>query len=104
MIIIPWISGAGWRQEIPLSGRTYVIEAAWNPANERWTINLKDRNENLLVGGIKLLPGVSLLGQFNNPQLPPGGLLVTGQTIPTLESMGTDQQLIYILPGELDAV
>ena len=104
MIIIPWINGAAWRQEIPLSGRTYVIEAAWNPANERWTINLKDRNENLIVGAIKLIPGVSLLCQCNNPKLPPGVLLVTGHTMPNYESMGTDQQLVYIYPGELDAV
>jgi hypothetical protein len=102
MLIIPWINGPAWRQEIAIAGRTYVLQARWNPESEHWTLDIADRNEQAIVNGIRLVAGLPLLRLHVDARLPAGDLIVTGDLDPLLDSfVSGESQLVYLTPEDI---
>lgn len=76
LIIIPFFDFPAFTQEVSLDGTPYVISFTWNSRVEFWTMGITDKEENLLIGGIKLVLGMELLKKFPDKQLPPGRMFV----------------------------
>ena len=82
------------RFSISLNGVTYQLRSIWNDVAQVWVIDISDSSGVLIVGGIPLVCGADLLGQFtylgidgvliaqtdSDPNLPPAfeNLGVTG--------------------------
>lgn len=71
-VTIPMSSNSSFRQEITLDSRPYIISFHWNTRGAFWVMDIYDRDETLLLGGIKLVIGFPLKLRSNNPLLPAG--------------------------------
>jgi len=67
---------ARWEMSVDLSMKRYKFYVSYNSRQEAWMLSLSDVNDNLLLGGIRLVPGVSFLEKYRAsvPDLPPGEL------------------------------
>jgi hypothetical protein len=67
-----------WTQYVDLSGVRYQLYISWNTRMESWYLSVLDTNGNLILAGIRLVPGIDLIGKYraSAPELPPGVLLV----------------------------
>jgi len=103
MIIIPWIGGAAWRQEIAIQRRTYVLRARWNQEASAWTLDIADRNERPIVNGIRLVCGQFLTRLHVDERLPDGDFIVIGSGgQPDFTSFANgDAQLLFLTSGEV---
>jgi hypothetical protein len=75
-ITIPLYSAARWEMRVDLSGKRYGIYIAYNTRQDAWFMAVSDVNGDLLLAGIRLVPGVFFLEKYRAsvPGLPPGEL------------------------------
>ena len=90
-----------YRLRTVLDQREYILELRWSMREERWYLDLRDTNGDLLVGPIKLVVGWPLLYRYRTVEgMPPGDLLVVdgraAPADPTLDDLGASLQLVYI--------
>jgi hypothetical protein len=106
--IIPTQSLPAFSFEIALEGSTYRLAFIWNTRHEYWTMDLKDRQGNILIGGIKLVINYEILFRYRRGDVPPGAIVpldITGR----LErigrnDLGTNVKLIYLTADEVDGI
>lgn len=84
---------------ITLAGVQYNLTVKWNMVNATWVLDIADDTKTLLVGGIPLVTGVDLLGQYQ--YLGINGVLIVqsdydADALPTIDNLGTNSQLIFI--------
>ena len=67
-----------WQVKVDLSGRRYTLRVAYNTRQEAWMMSISDTSGNLLVAGLRLIPGVKMLEKYraSSPLLPPGELVL----------------------------
>jgi hypothetical protein len=67
-----------WEMSVDLSGKRYQFNIAWNTRMACWIMAISDTSGNLLIGGIRLVLGCSLLDKYRAfvPDLPPGDLML----------------------------
>jgi predicted Zn-dependent protease with MMP-like domain len=101
---------SGTPVEIPLSGQnqtfpivlgpvTYTLTFTWRDAMQTWCLDIADQYGNLIIGGIPLVTGVDLLGQY--AYLGFAGALVVQtdnapDVMPTFDNLGTTSHLYWI--------
>jgi hypothetical protein len=85
---IPFSGEASFVQEVVLESVPYLIQFNWNSRGNFWDMNIKDRDQNPLVEGIKLLLGEELLKKFPDSGLPPGTMFI-------IDNAGTDTPIIF---------
>ncbi len=98
MISIPLSNGAVNAHQIfqvELGDNTVEFYVNWNTTEEYWSADLYVEGE-LKCAGVILLVGDELLGVYNAGL----GRLVMAGTDPTLDNLGTDNQLIWISDDE----
>lgn len=82
-----------------LSGVRYSLELRRDLRHDRWVLNVRTETDDLIVGGIRLIPGVNLIGPYTDERLPPGALEVaTNSTTfepPRGEDLGAVAALVY---------
>jgi hypothetical protein len=68
-----------WTMKVDLSGVRYEFYISWNSTMDMWTMTISDQNGDLLLAGIRLVPGVSFFERYRAsiPELPPGELWLT---------------------------
>jgi hypothetical protein len=75
---IPLLSekAARWEIKVDLSGKRYGFYVSYNTRQDAWFMSILDANGNLLLAGIRLVPGVAFLDKYRAsvPELPPGKL------------------------------
>jgi len=76
MIIVPFFTNACFSQDIILDGVPYHLRIYWNARGAYWSIDVSDRDQNLLVGGIKVVNNYELFYNHPDRDLPPGQLFV----------------------------
>lgn len=93
--------------EIPLSGRSEAFGITLGGTDYRltlqyragWILNIADANNSPIVGGIPLVTGVDLLGQYRHLGFT-GGLWVQGSAnpddVPTFSDLGTGAKLYWV--------
>jgi hypothetical protein len=103
-IVIPTYSDslARWNVAVDLSGKRYKFYVSWNTMQEAWMMAIFDVNDNLLIGGIRLVCGVSFLEKYRAsvPDLPPGELVLLDMDLrndadPTRDDLSTRYALVY---------
>jgi len=77
-IEIPLLSekSARWTMKVDLSGKRYSFYVSYNIRQDAWFMSISDSNGNLLLAGIRLVPGVSFFDKYRAsvPELPIGEL------------------------------
>jgi hypothetical protein len=106
--LAPAASVARWEMKADLSGQRYGFYFDYNMLQEVWFMAISDRNGELLLGGIRLVPGVFFLEKYRAsvPALPPGelwlmdieGKLSTAEV--TRHNLHTRFALTYTIYGE----
>jgi hypothetical protein len=67
-----------WTQFVDLSGARYKFYVSWNTMQSNWYMTIFDIHDTILLGGIRLVPGIDLLKKYRAsvPELPNGVLSV----------------------------
>ena len=101
-------TGPDQLQRINLNGWTGLLRYKWNELGEYWTLDILNVDESVILGTIKLVPGVPLIRNYVNALLPVGDfiLLDTEGTdiMPTLDNLGIRYALIFATQEEIDAI
>jgi len=105
---IPLFDDPHWEMQADLSGRRYTFRVSYNVRQEAWTMSIADTNGELLVAGLRLVPGIDMLKKFraSSPGLPPGELVLIdkegrpGTAEVTRDNLATRFSLVYSLVGE----
>ena len=84
-----------------LGGTTYTLTVRFNPVLGVWVLDIGDAQSLPIVGGIALVPGVDLLGQYRHLGVPKGQLVMGWVTLgavqpPGFDNLGTDGRLYFI--------
>jgi hypothetical protein len=97
-----------WEVNVDLSKKRYKLYVSYNTRQEAWMMSISDVNGNLLLAGIRLVPGIFFLEKYRAsvPQLPPGelwlididGKLSTAEV--TRKNLSTRFVLTYTVFGE----
>ena len=71
-----------WTQKLTMDGSLYKLYFSWNERLGIWQMSISDADENLILGGIRLVPGIDLLAKYrvSVPSLPSGMLIVIDKT------------------------
>lgn len=98
-----------YRQRTVLDGREYILVLRWSMREERWYLDMRDADGNLLVGSVKLVVGFPLLYRFRGVAgLPSGDLVVVdprpSPVDPGLDDLGDVAQLCYLDAAEFAAL
>lgn len=98
-----------YEQRISLDGQDFIFTFQYNQREEKWYFDLADQNEEQIVSGLKIVPGLDFLRCVTDLRKPPGVLVAidlpaTGQTLqpsfdPKITELGDRVRLYYI--GEL---
>ena len=79
-VVIPTYADEGprWEVKVDLSGRRYTFNVSYNTRQDAWVMHISDVNGDLLIAGLRLVPGVNLLEKYRAscPTLPPGALVL----------------------------
>ena len=86
---------------VDLDGVTYTIDMSFNRRANLWMTSLWDsERDNLILGQIPALSGISLFYNYANAEIPPGEMLFIDETgqgrNPDRDNLGTDIKMIYI--------
>lgn len=105
MIKIPVIDANDSIIEVELEGQTYFVRMSWNSEGEIWVLTMEDYAHTVLVAGVVVVPGVSLLDMFRHLGVPPGELWAvlmddTRATIGRTDFATEDAALIYVEEDE----
>lgn len=73
---IPFKQFSSFIQEVTLDGTPYRIALTWNTRGEYWTLIFRDRENNTLIAGIKLVLDYELIHNYPDRGLPRGHLYV----------------------------
>jgi len=105
---IPLFSDPRWEAQTDLSGRRYTFRVSYNARQDFWMVSISDTNGELLIAGLRLVPGIDMLEKYRAsvPGLPPGELVLIDkegrpQTAEvTRDNLSTRFSLVYSLVGE----
>jgi len=85
-------------QRTVLDGVEFYFEFNWNGRANRWFMSISDANEQPILTGVKLVPGLPLTYRVRDPRFVGGNLFLLGNP-PTLETMGDGScSLVYVSP------
>lgn len=98
-IKIPLIAGqADQRLDVTLDGETFSLRVIWNELHGYWSMNIYQRNRELIISGVKLVKNIPLIARYNLKS-PPGDFIFydnnSGKERPDFDSLGNDHLLLY---------
>ncbi len=100
MVKLPFPGSPSFTEEITLEDRPYRFRFDWNYTGNYWSMMISDRELNVLVAGIKIVPAYELIADFPGRNLPPGELYAIDTTGEVRKigrnDIGDRVQLIYV--------
>ena len=91
---------ASYEFHTELEGVLYYFKIKYNNRMSRWTMNILDENEEMIISGVVLITGYNLLAIYQDPRLPPGDFFMYDETgakqTSTREELGNTVKLFYI--------
>ena len=99
--IIAWIDNPEWTQQVRLDNVSYILTARYNYVFSYWALDILDASSTMIVSGIKIVKGMSLISQHIDPRLPPGAFLVEGLGPTDYDGMLRNTNLLYIPVADL---
>lgn len=95
-------------ETVTLDNKLYQLYFDWNVRDEHWSMTIRDKNENVLVAGIKIIADYELISMYRYLDIPQGYLVAadtSGQGLdPGFDDFGTRVLLMYFSPDEIDGV
>lgn len=97
---IPLTPAQNQKISISLSNVVYNMLFKWLDCDQGgWAIDILDVNNNVVIGGIPLVTGIDLLGQYAYLGL--GGALIVQSdgnpnAVPTFDNLGAQSHLYYL--------
>lgn len=94
-----------FRERTVLDGREYVLDFRWSQRAERWWLDIRAANGDLLAGAIKLVLHQPVIRPLRGSAagLPPGELVVLDQrptpAPPGLDDLGVTCLVAYVEAG-----
>lgn len=97
-------------QEVTLEAKTLKIELMWNTrattkGEGNWFIDLYDINDELVLGGVKVVESINLFSRYLKDEVPQGAFVCVkvkdNAGILGRDNLGTDYKLFYITKEEL---
>jgi hypothetical protein len=76
VLTIPLKSLPDYTLEVTIDTVGYQFRVAWNERTEQWAMDILDRSNNLLVGGLGLVLNSELLQNHAGRSLPRGALML----------------------------
>ncbi len=70
--IIPMNNYADSTVEVTLEGRPYIFRMRWNTRGAFWVLSISDRNEELIIDGLRLVSGFPINLYHKDSRLPKG--------------------------------
>lgn len=97
-------------EEVTLEGLPYRFTFYWNTREEAWFMDISDREENLIIAGIKLVISHPVKQQYVEAELPPGDFIVVDTNIATSRDeparddfvQARNLNLLYLTEAEME--
>ncbi len=92
---------ARWKSQFDLGDSRFTLYFSWNSQCEYWEFSLMNDNDNLIVGGLRLVTLIDLFEQYRNllKKLPSGKLSLVPRndvvTKLTRDNLNSDFALMY---------
>jgi len=80
MVVIPFTDFASFEEEVPLDKIPFRVSFDYNVRYGFWTMSFANRDNTLIIEGIKLVTRYNLLDQYQALEVPPGELYVIDTT------------------------
>jgi hypothetical protein len=93
-----------------LDGRLYTITCTYHERAASWYLDLDDADDVRIISGQRMVTGCDMLRHHRarDTRTPRGGLVVlsvaNSQADPTLESLGVEHFLCYVLEADFTAI
>lgn len=90
-----------------LDGVSVTLKVRWNERFGYWTMNIYDRQQSIIISGIKLSRGVMLIDPYNVDSLAGDFIFIrdSGEKEEAdFSSLGRDFTLIYLTGAEVNAI
>jgi hypothetical protein len=92
--------------DVSLAGVTYHLRIKWNAAQQSWSLDIQDSQQEPILNGIPLVTGCDILEQYGYENI--GGAMVVQSTTspdtgPDFNSLGSTVNLFFIIPTATDA-
>ena len=104
MQVLAWRAFSAFRQSVLLGDRRFIVEVQWNASRSYWTLDLRTAADDLIIAGLKLIPGVPILHKYQDDRLPDGQMVAVELSLPTgrigLDDIPDSAVLAYFDPGE----
>jgi len=108
MVDIPFFQTAAFTEEITLDGTPYRLSLHWNHRGQFWVMDIRDREQNVLVAGIKVVVAYELIRRFAWREVPPGALVPVSTSAPYERiarcAIGDSVSLVYATEAEYAAL
>lgn len=88
------IDATSWEQETEVDGRTYKWIFRYNSREAYWYLTIKDLDDVVIAGGLKIVPGADLLRHIKGDDRPLGELIVIGT--PTEDTLKNGGFVFYV--------
>jgi len=100
MIVIPVLDANDSLTEVELDGVTYFLHLSWNSEAELWTLAIENAYNEIIVGGIAIVPDTPLLGGYRHLAVPSGDLVALSpdrrDTVSRAALPSAEVSLIYV--------
>jgi hypothetical protein len=71
-----------YQQITNLDGRDYALRFVYNTREDRWYLQIADQDNDPIVGAIKVVVEIDLLGRVTDSRRPPGMLIARDYSAP----------------------
>ena len=90
---------------IQLNGITYLLRAYWNRYVNRWSLDIKDIDDNPIAMGLTIVSSINLLQYRRQLAIDIGQLWafdILGEDCINRDELGKNTILVYYAPGEFE--
>lgn len=85
--------------QITLEDTSFFFDFEWNERGQFWSMSISDQDEQLLIAGVRLVAGISLIDKYIVSGRPKGHLMcvdTSGKNIdPSISDLGSRVLLMY---------
>ena len=107
-LIIPFRNLPAFKETVVLDGETFIFSFQYNTRGDYWTMDISDKNQVLLMAGLKVVLGYELIQRYGTREQPAGEIYPIDVT-ETIERIGRNDlpapvEMTYITEDELAGV
>lgn len=106
MLKIPFSNYSSFRQEMVFGLKAYIFQFNYNTRGDYWEFSISDKEQNVLVAGIKIVPDYELTNRYVHKGIPTDLLYALSTSTPNARIAVDDLAkgvfaLVYVSPTDL---